>query len=282
MPVIELVKMIDMVDPSLRAVLLGILEEMERQQRENVTKREFNELKEVVRDLGHSVNDLAEAQKRTEQRVEELAEAQNRTERRVEELAEAQKRTEQRVEELAEAQKRTEHLIEELAEAQNRTERRVEELAVAQTKTEKEIAKIYQQIGGLSNAVGYGIEDDLMPHMDAYAEKVFGVHVLNVDRTNIEYADGRYDEINILAPATDKNGQQVYIVAECKAQPGKKDIDRFVALLTRVSSKLGENLIPLFIGYSFMPEVERYAASKYPQIKLVKTYQIKMAGRRNP
>jgi prefoldin subunit 5 len=268
MPVIELVKMIDMVDPSLRAVLLGILEEMERQQRENVTKREFNELKEVVRDLGHSVNDLAEAQKRTEQLIEELAEAQNRTERRVEELAEAQKRTE--------------HLIEELAEAQNRTERRVEELAVAQTKTEKEIAKIYQQIGGLSNAVGYGIEDDLMPHMDAYAEKVFGVHVLNVDRTNIEYADGRYDEINILAPATDKNGQQVYIVAECKAQPGKKDIDRFVALLTRVSSKLGENLIPLFIGYSFMPEVERYAASKYPQIKLVKTYQIKMAGRRNP
>jgi mannitol-1-phosphate/altronate dehydrogenase len=39
-----------------------------------VTKADFNELREVVRDL-------AEAQKRTEQRVEELAEAQKRTEK---------------------------------------------------------------------------------------------------------------------------------------------------------------------------------------------------------
>ncbi|MGB9870162.1 MAG: hypothetical protein ACPLYD_00660, partial [Anaerolineae bacterium] len=45
-----------------------------------VRTRDFNELKEIVREL-------AEAQKRTEQRVEELAEAQKRTEQRVEELA---------------------------------------------------------------------------------------------------------------------------------------------------------------------------------------------------
>jgi predicted nuclease with TOPRIM domain len=69
--------------------------------RNSVTKVEFNELKDVVRDL-------AEAQKRTEQRVEELAEAQKRTEQQVEELAEAQK-------ELAEAQKRTENAVERLA-----------------------------------------------------------------------------------------------------------------------------------------------------------------------
>ena len=45
-----------------------------------VTKTEFNELKDVVREL-------AEAQKRTEQRVEELAEVQKRTELEVRRLA---------------------------------------------------------------------------------------------------------------------------------------------------------------------------------------------------
>ncbi len=51
-----------------------------------VKTSDFNELKEIVRDL-------AQSQQRTEQRVEELARAQQRTEQRMEELAEAQTRT---------------------------------------------------------------------------------------------------------------------------------------------------------------------------------------------
>jgi len=46
----------------------------ERQQA--VTKVEFNELKEIVRDLAKAQQELAQAQKRTEERVEELAKAQ--------------------------------------------------------------------------------------------------------------------------------------------------------------------------------------------------------------
>ena len=79
MSVIELVRMLDKVEPSLRSILLGILEEMERQQRDRVTKNEFNELKEIV-------HELAEAQKRSEERL-------SRLEQTLIELAEAQKRT---------------------------------------------------------------------------------------------------------------------------------------------------------------------------------------------
>ncbi len=61
---------------------------------ELVRRADFNELKDVVRDL-------AEAQSRTEERVGALAEAQGRTEKRVEELAEAQQRTEYAVQQLA-------------------------------------------------------------------------------------------------------------------------------------------------------------------------------------
>ena len=67
--------------------LVNVMSSMYEELRNSVTKEEFADLKEVVREL-------AEAQKRTETRVEELAEAQKRTEIRVEELAEAQKRTE--------------------------------------------------------------------------------------------------------------------------------------------------------------------------------------------
>ncbi|MCX8028034.1 MAG: hypothetical protein N3A62_09325 [Thermodesulfovibrionales bacterium] len=65
-----------------------------------VTKTEFNELKEIVREL-------AEAQKRTEEKVEELAEAQKRTEQKVEELAEAQKATQKELRELIGEHKKT-------------------------------------------------------------------------------------------------------------------------------------------------------------------------------
>jgi hypothetical protein len=55
---------------------------------------DFNELKDIVKDLGIKVGDLAEAQKRTELRMEELAGAQKG-------LTEAQKRTEVSVATLA-------------------------------------------------------------------------------------------------------------------------------------------------------------------------------------
>ena len=62
--------------------------------RDLVKTSDFNELKDIVRDIGVKVGDLAEAQKRTELRVEGLAEAQK-------ELTEAQKRTEVSVATLA-------------------------------------------------------------------------------------------------------------------------------------------------------------------------------------
>ncbi len=147
-----IIRLLDKVEPPIKEVLLGILEEIERQRKqweESVTKTEFNELKEIVADLARKVNELAEAQKKTEQRINELAEAQRKAEQRmdklevtVRELAEAQKRTEQRLNELAEAQKRTEQRVNELAEAQKKTEQRLNELAEAQKKTEQRLNEL--------------------------------------------------------------------------------------------------------------------------------------------
>jgi len=56
---VALYKKLEEVEPQLRGVLFAILEEIEQQREETVTKVEFNELKEIVRDL-------AKAQKQIE------------------------------------------------------------------------------------------------------------------------------------------------------------------------------------------------------------------------
>jgi len=86
------------ITPQIRKEIIGIIDERIREA--HVTREDFSELKEIVRDLGIKVGELAEAQR-------ELAEAQKRTEARVEELAEAQKRTEIEIQELTRGLKLT-------------------------------------------------------------------------------------------------------------------------------------------------------------------------------
>jgi hypothetical protein len=326
----SLIRKLEELDPKTREAFLCFMDEIEEKTNIIAVGRgEFNELKEVVRDIGEAqkrtdlhveelaeaqkrtalrveelaeaqkrtelrVEELAEAQKRTELRVEELAEVQKRTALRVEELAEAQKRTELRVEELAEAQKRTELRVEELAEAQKRTELRVEELAEAQKRTElrvEELAEaqkkteavvrtlaldqkdIRKQLGGLAMAVGYGLEDRLMPYLPAFLARELGLEVTVIDRRNVIYPDGRYDEVNLYGEAT-KDEHPLFVIGECKAQPGKKDFVRFQKKVERLQQHLHGEVLPLFIGYHFTPEVEAYVALSFPTIRLFKTFRI--------
>ena len=111
MKLVNVIRMIDHVEPPLKDILLNILEAIELQYEElsqQVTKTEFNELKEIVARL-------AEAQERTDCRLEELAKAQERTERRLEELAKAQKKTEKELAKLIGEHKVTRERLEGLS-----------------------------------------------------------------------------------------------------------------------------------------------------------------------
>ena len=243
---------LERIDPELREILYSLIDEIEKNREASVDKKDFNELKQIVADLGITVKELAEAQKRTEARVEELAEAQKRTEARVEELAEAQKRTEARVEELAEAQKKTEEVVKRLV---------------------IDMDDVKKQLGGLSMAVGYGIEDKIIPIIPQFIKNEFGYTVTSVERENIIYPDGSYDEVNILAECK-KDNRKIYIVGECKAQPGKKDVQRFSKLLERIGNHFKKPVEGFLVGYIFSPEVEKYIKQNHPEIRFYKTYQI--------
>ena len=262
MPVsIALIRKLEEIEPRLRGVLFAILEEIERQREETVTKKEFNELKEIVREL-------AQAQKRTEQRVEELAAAQKQTEVRltrlekvVEELAQAQKRTEQRVEELAQAQRQTEVRL-------TRLEKVVEELAQAQRQTEKELQKLIkehtktrEQVGGLSITVGYILENEAMKALPTLLLKEFGLKVEDrLVRKFIKDKKGRPIEINIIGKAI-RDGKEVVIIGEAKTQLSKNKVLEFLRKKIRpLEGVFKEEFFPILVTHMItQPDVEEYA-----------------------
>ena len=210
-----------------------------------VTKAEFNDLRNIVKEL-------AEAQKRTEQRVEELAEAQKRTEQRVEELVEAQKRTEQKVEELVEAQKRTEQEVRKLT------------ISLKDTRT---------MVGGLSDTVGYGLEDRAMKSLPTVLKSKYGINVLSPLVRKYVSCNGTQDEINIYGTGK-KDEIEICILGEAKARLSKKHVDSFLKLVQRLknSKVIIENNFLLMVSYTVTPEVEEYA--KIKNIVIIWSYEV--------
>jgi hypothetical protein len=196
-----------------------------------VKTSDFNELKNIVRDIGLKVGELAEAQKRTETRVEELAEAQKRTELELQKLV-------------------IEH------------------------------QDTRQQLGGLAQSVGYGLEDKIMPYMLDFVKKNYGMDAKVVERRNIVYPEGRFDELNIYVEGS-RNGQKAFAVGECKAKPGKKDADKFHKIIERVGTVLGGEIFPFLVGFGFDPEVENYIRENYPQTGMFKSYEFELKYQKN-
>ena len=245
----NIIRLLDRVEPPIKEVLIAILEEIERQRRqweESVTKTEFNELKEIVRELGKKVEELAEAQKKTEQRLNELAEAQKKTEQRV---------------------SRLEKVVEELAEAQKKTEEELRKLISEHRKTR-------EQLGGLSHTVGYILEDRSYAALPHLLSKEFGIKVEEIKRDFVELAPNRYEELNIIGKGR-RNGTSVWILGECKTQLRKKDVDSFLKKISRIEHLFpGERLL-IMVTYQTSPQIRDYVQQK--GIKLYFSYQLQNA-----
>lgn len=220
-----------------------------------VTKTDFNDLKSAF-------HELIEAQVRTEkrldslaQKIEALSEAQVKTEKRLNELAEAQTGAEkrldsltQKVENLAEAQKRTEESIKALIEAQKKSEKRFNQL-------DKRLDDLQKQVGGISNTLGYSLENSSYKAFKKILPEKFGIHVDKLYRRNLVYESGKFDEINIYGEGK-KNNHKVYIIGESKAQFGLKDVKQFLKLLERVKKHLQGDVFPLALAHQFHPKAE--------------------------
>jgi len=272
--------------------VLSLAEAQRRTQEEFVLFREmteenFRKVWEAINQLTIRVDQLAEAQRRTEERLDafertteenfkrvwesinQLAEAQRKTEERLSSLA-------QRVDELAEAQRKTEESINSLAQ-------RVDQLAEAQRKTEERLNQLIAEhqrtreiLAGISDTVGYGLEDKVMLYMmKEFARDEYGIEAEVVGRKNIVYPDGRYDEVNIYIEGR-RNGEKVYVIGECKSRPSKSEVDKLVKKRERLRSYLNADVYVFIVGYHFTPEVELYLQEEYPEVKVFRSYEFEM------
>ena len=198
----------------------------------------------------------------------------------VKELAEAQKRTEIKIEELAEAQKQTNKEIKELAEAQKQTEKEIKELAVSHKQLVEDHKETRRQLGGITQSIGYGLEDKIIPLMPEFVKNHYGIDAHIVERKNLIYPDGNFDELNIYVEGT-KDGKEIFVIGECKAQPGKKDADKFHALGERVKNVLTGQIFFFLSGYSFDPVIETYIRENYPNIEMFKSYEFELKYKRD-
>jgi DNA repair ATPase RecN len=272
---VALHRKLEEVDPQLRGVLFAILEEIEQQREETVTKREFNELRDIV-------GELAKAQKQTEKRVSELAEAQKQLAEAQRQLAEAQKQTENRlsrleavVSELAEAQKQAENrlsrleaVVSELAEAQKQAENRLSrvEVAIGQlTASVKDLvdeqAKTRNELTGLTTTVGFALEDRAYKSLPALLKQEFGLEVQGkLERKYVKDKRGEDIEVNIIGEAT-RDGERFVIVGECKSQLSRNKIEAFLRKkLKRLEGVFSSELFPIIVTHMIsQPDVEEFA-----------------------
>lgn len=218
----------DKLDAEAAQKIAEIFGSVYRELQNTVTKTEFNELKEVVR---------------------ELAEAQTRTEERVEELAQAQKRTEERLEELAQAQKRTESELQALV-------REVREI-------KRDHAETPRQLGGLSATVGYTLENEAYKALPKLLLQDFGIKIKGrLDRDYIRDKKGQEIEVNILGKG-EQNGRELLIVGEGKSQLSKNDLDTFIRKKLRRLEGLYAHILPVIVTHMVTSsDVSDYARQK--------------------
>jgi len=236
---------------ALKQEIIRIVDERIREA--HVTKEDFSELKNIVKELAKAQKNSEVRLTRLEKAVEELAQAQKRTEQRVEELAQAQKRTEQRVEELAQAQKRTEECLRKLIEEHRETRR---------------------QLGGLSGTVGYYLEDRALKSLPSLLKERYGITLTSRPiRRFLEDKRGRPLEVNIYAEGR-KDGKEIYVIGESKAQLSKNDIRDF--LTKKIGSlSLKKEIFPLVVTYMIQdPKVEDYA--KEQGVALFYSYDLEL------
>jgi DNA repair ATPase RecN len=206
---------------------------------ETVKAKDFNELKEIVRQIGVKLSELIQAQKETDQKIKELTEAQKRTDQKVAELAEAQKKTEQKVAELIEAQKRTEQRVEELAQAQKETEQKIKELTEAQKKTEEEVRELTRQVralteemreikmelrdvrrelGGLGKSFSYSLENEAFRMLPKFLKEKYSIEI--EEKFIRKEIGGK--EINIFGFGK-KDGKSIIVIGEARTRIDTKE-----------------------------------------------------------
>ena len=182
--------------------------------------------------------------------VDKLAEAQHKTEERLQRL-------EATVERLAEAQQRTEQRLEQLAEAQQRTEQRLEQLVETQRDMAKALSGLASQVGGLSDTVGFRLEDVARVMVPGWLERHMDIVVEGELEPAYVSGDGVEVQVNLFGKGRKPDGREIIIVGECKSRIHSGEVRSFTRVLETVRSAFkGREVLAFMFGYLVHPSAD--------------------------
>ncbi|MEX2723043.1 MAG: hypothetical protein Q6367_004055, partial [Candidatus Freyarchaeota archaeon] len=168
-------------------------------------------------------------------------------------LAEAQTRTEQRLE-------RLEATVEQLAEAQCRTEERLEQLFVVQRDTARALSELASQVGGLSDTVGFRLEDIARIMVPGWFERHTDITIEGEFESTVVSGDGKEVQVNLLGRGRRPDGREVVVAGECKSRIQRREVKAFARVLRTVRSAFrGKDVIGFMFGYFVHPTADTEA-----------------------
>ncbi len=217
------------------------------------TDERFREMREAQQQM---YAEFQEYRRQTDERFRELREAQQQM---YAEFQEYRKNTDERFRELREEfqeyRKLTDERFRDLAETVRLTQEALRELAL----TVKDLQK---QVGGLSQAFGYVLENEAMKKLPKLLLRDYGLRVEGrLKRGYVQDSSGRHIEVNLFGKAK-RNGEQVTIVGESKSQLSKRDIDRFLRRTVEALQEVYPNILPIVVTHiASEPDAEEYARS---------------------
>lgn len=168
------------------------------------------------------------------------------------------------VDRLAEAQAETGQKV-------GRLEESVDKLAVAQAKTEQAIKHLSINISGLSDTIGFGLEDIARTVVPGYLERHENIYIEELQRGFIE-VDGVEREIDLFGECN-RDGEAILIIGEVKSRIYEGEVKKFVSNVINPirKSEKERRIYPLMFGYVIHPSAQRLA--KAEGVNLVASYQ---------
>ncbi len=255
----KLIRKISDLDPKMREVLLDLIDEVKQMVGETVKRDDFlkfvQQTNENFNMVWAAIHELAEAQKKTEERLNQLAERVDQLAQRVDQLTQRVDQLAQRVDQLAEAQKKTEERLNKLAQ-------RVDQLAEAQIRTEEEVRKLAERMSfveerleGISNSVGYGLENETYKYLPGILKRDFNIEVDGRLRRRYLDVGGKRIQINIFGYGR-RSDESLMIVGECKVRMSNKELNTFLKRLKKIEAQEGIKVFPIVVAHDFTPEME--------------------------
>lgn len=252
-------------DPVAAEKIVTVIGSVYEELKNSVTKVEFNELKEVVKEL-------ADSQNRTEKSLEQLTESVQQLTGRFDQLAGRLEQLAERMNLFTERMDLLTIRMNELTENVSRLERKVEDLVGETKRINVRFGDMKQEIGGLSHTVGYRLEDEAMKSLPALLKRDFSIEAQDsFTRDYVEIGPSKYMEINIWGHGL-QGSKPLELIGEAKSQLKKKDVDKFLQDLKTLRPIFDKEIFPILVTYQTSPEVRRYIEAK--NIALYFSYQL--------